>query len=204
LKEKSRDERDFFYYYFRPMNEHINPWKVLGEKKIYENPWMSVTEYDVLNPSGGKGIYGKVHFKSIAIGILALDESLNTWIVGQYRFPLNHYSWEIPEGGGKLDVDPLESARRELLEETGLVASEWSPLMEIHTSNSVTDEYGIVFLARQLQQQEPEPEETEQLQIKKVSFEEAYQMVEKGMITDSISVAAILKVKLMIADGRIS
>ncbi len=204
MKEKSRDERDFFYYYFRPMNEHINPWKVLGEKKIYENPWMSVTEYDVLNPSGGKGIYGKVHFKSIAIGILALDESLNTWIVGQYRFPLNHYSWEIPEGGGKLDVDPLESARRELLEETGLVASEWSPLMEIHTSNSVTDEYGIVFLARQLQQQEPEPEETEQLQIKKVSFEEAYQMVEKGMITDSISVAAILKVKLMIADGRIS
>ena len=186
------------------MNEHINPWKVLGEKKVYENPWVAVTEYDVLNPSGGKGIYGKVHFKSIAIGILPLDDSLNTWIVGQYRFPLNQYSWEIPEGGGKFDVDPLESARRELLEETGLVAAEWSTLMEIHTSNSVTDEYGIVYLARQLQQKEPEPEETEQLQVKKISFEEAYQMVEKGKITDSISVAAILKVKLMIADGRIS
>lgn len=186
------------------MNEHINPWKVLGEKKIYENPWMAITEYDVLNPSGGKGIYGKVHFKSVALGILPLDENLDTWLVGQYRFPLDQYSWEIPEGGGRFDVDPLESARRELLEETGLVAAEWSTLMEIHTSNSVTDEYGIVYLARQLQQQAPEPEETEQLQIKKVSFEDAYQMVEKGLITDSISVAAILKVKLMIADGRIS
>jgi 8-oxo-dGTP pyrophosphatase MutT (NUDIX family) len=186
------------------MNEHINPWKVLGEKKMYDNPWISLTEYDVLNPSGGKGIYGKVHFKNLAIGVLPLDAQLNTWLVGQYRFPLNQYSWEIPEGGGSKDVEPLESARRELLEETGLVAAEWSPLIEMHLSNSVSDEHAIIFLARNLKQQEAEPEETEQLQIKKVSFEEAWQMVEKGMITDSMSVAAILKVKLMIADGRIS
>jgi 8-oxo-dGTP pyrophosphatase MutT (NUDIX family) len=186
------------------MNEHINPWKVLGEKKMYDNPWISLTEYDVLNPSGGKGIYGKVHFKNLAIGILPLDAELNTWLVGQYRFPLNQYSWEIPEGGGSKNVEPLESARRELLEETGLVAAEWSPLIEMHLSNSVSDEHAIIFLARNLKQQEAEPEETEQLQVKKVSFEEAYQMVEKGMITDSMSVAAILKVKLMIADGRIS
>jgi 8-oxo-dGTP pyrophosphatase MutT (NUDIX family) len=186
------------------MNEHINPWKVLGEKKMYDNPWISLTEYDVLNPSGGKGIYGKVHFKNLAIGVLPLDAQLNTWLVGQYRFPLNQYSWEIPEGGGSMDVEPIESARRELLEETGLVAAEWSPLIEMHLSNSVSDEHAIIFLARNLKQQEAEPEETEQLQIKKVSFEEAWQMVEKGMITDSMSVAAILKVKLMIADGRIS
>jgi len=186
------------------MNEQINPWKVLGEKKIYDNPWISLTEYDVLNPSGGKGIYGKVHFKGYAIGILPLDEELNTWLVGQYRFPLNQYSWEIPEGGGALDVDPLESARRELLEETGLVAAEWSPLLDMHLSNSVTDEFGTVFLARGLQQQTAQPEETEQLQVKKLSFEEAYKMVEQGTITDSMSVAAILKVKLMITDGRIS
>lgn len=186
------------------MNEHINPWKVLGEKKMYDNPWISLTEYDVLNPSGGKGIYGKVHFKNLAIGVLPLDAQLNTWLVGQYRFPPNHYSWEIPEGGGGMNVEPIESARRELLEETGLVAAEWSPLIEMHLSNSVSDEHAIIFLARNLTQQEAEPEETEQLQVKKVSFEEAYQMVEKGMITDSMSVAAILKVKLMIADGRIS
>jgi 8-oxo-dGTP pyrophosphatase MutT (NUDIX family) len=186
------------------MNEHINPWKVLGEKKMYDNPWISLTEYDVLNPSGGKGIYGKVHFKNLAIGILPLDDQLNTWLVGQYRFPLNQYSWEIPEGGGSTGVEPVESARRELLEETGLVAAEWSPLIEMHLSNSVSDEHAIIFLARNLKQQQAEPEETEQLQIKKVSFEEAWQMVEKGMITDSMSVAAILKVKLMITDGRIS
>jgi 8-oxo-dGTP pyrophosphatase MutT (NUDIX family) len=186
------------------MNEQFNPWKVLGEKKIYENPWIKITEYDVLNPSGGKGIYGKVHFKGLAIGILPLDEHMNTWLVGQYRFVLDQYSWEIPEGGGHPDIEPVESARRELLEETGLVASEWSPLMEMHLSNSVCDEHAIIFLARGLKQQEAEPEETEQLQLKRVSFEEAYQMVEQGLITDSMSVAAILKVKLMIADGRIS
>lgn len=186
------------------MNEQINPWKVLGEKMIYENPWIALTEFDVLNPAGRKSIYGKVHFKGIAIGILPLDEQMHTWLVGQYRFPLNQYSWEIPEGGGGLDIDPIESARRELLEETGLVAEEWTPILEMHLSNSVSDEHAMIFLARGLQQQEPEPEETEQLQIKRVSFEEAYRMVNEGSITDSISVAAILKVKLMIADGRIS
>jgi 8-oxo-dGTP pyrophosphatase MutT (NUDIX family) len=185
------------------MDEKHNPWTILGEKKIYDNPWINVTEYDVLNPSGGKGIYGKVHFKNRATGIIPLDEHLNTWLVGQYRFTLNAYSWEIPEGGGPVGIDILESAKRELLEETGLVAKEWTKLMDFHLSNSVSDEYGQIFLARQLTQHEPEPEETEQLQIKKISFEEAYAMVEDGRITDSLSVAGILKVKLMLLDGRL-
>lgn len=193
-----------FKFYFRAMNEHSNPWRVLSDKQVYDNPWISVTEFGVLNPSGGEGIYGVVHFKNLAIGVLPLDEQLNTWLVGQYRFPLNRYSWEIPEGGGAMGISPLESAKRELLEETGLVAAHWSQLIEMHLSNSVSDEYGIIYLARQLEQRHAEPEETEQLQVKKVSFEEAYQMVETGMITDSMSVAAILKAKLMIADGRIS
>jgi 8-oxo-dGTP pyrophosphatase MutT (NUDIX family) len=186
------------------MNEQHNPWQIKGEKKIYDNPWIGVTEYDVLNPSGGKGIYGKVHFKGLAIGVLPLDEHLHTYLVGQYRFTLNQYSWEIPEGGGALDVEPVLSAQRELLEETGLKASRWDKLLEMHLSNSVSDEHAIIFLARGLSQHTPSPEETEQLQIRKVHFEEAYQMVEQGRITDSMSVAAILKVKLMLADGRIS
>lgn len=190
--------------YFRTMTEHNNPWQIRSEKLVYNNPWISVTEFDVLNPSGGKGIYGKVHFKNLAIGVLPLDESLHTWLVGQYRFPLNQYSWEIPEGGGPIGIDPLESAKRELLEETGLVAAEWQPLVHMHLSNSVSDEYAIIYLARQLRQEEAEPEETEQLQVRKLPFEEAYTMVEKGRITDAMSVAAILKAKLMIADGRIS
>ncbi len=181
-----------------------NPWKITGQKQVYDNPWISVTEYDVINPSGGKGIYGKVHFKSIAIGIIPLDQALNTWLVGQYRFSLNQYSWEIPEGGGSLDLDPLDSAKRELLEETGLMANHWDILMQMHLSNSVTDELAIVYLARELEQHSPEPEETEQLIIKKLPFDEAYNMVEEGIITDSITVAAILKIKLLMLNGQIS
>jgi len=132
-------------FLFLNMNENYNPWTILGQKEIYNNPWIKVTEYEVLNPSGGKGIYGKVHFKNWAIGILPLDEDLNTYIVGQYRFTLNQYSWEIPEGGGAIGIDMLESAKRELKEETGLVAKVWTKLMDIHLSNSVSDEVGCIF-----------------------------------------------------------
>jgi len=185
------------------MNETNNPWKILQEKPVYDNNWINVTEYDVINPSGGKGIYGKVHFKNRALGILPLDDDMNTWLVGQYRFTLSAYTWEIPEGGGPLGADPLQAAQRELLEETGLVAKEWTKLMNFHLSNSVCDEYGHIYMARQLTQHEAQPEETEQLQVKKVSFEEAYAMVENGTITDSMSVAAIQKVKLMLLTGQL-
>ena len=185
------------------IDENYNPWTVLGEKPVYENPWIAVTEYDIINPGGGKGIYGKVHFKNLGVGVLPLDSELNTYLVGQYRFTLNQYSWEIPEGGCPAGTDPLETARRELLEETGLSAKSWSPLFTMHLSNSISDEFGICYLARELEQHQSQPEETEQLMIKKLSLEEAYRMVEDGKITDSISVAAILKVKLMILDGRI-
>lgn len=185
------------------MEEQKNPWKILSDKQVYDNKWINVTEYDVINPSGGKGIYGKVHFKNLAIGIVVLDEALNTYLVGQYRFTLNQYSWEIPEGGGPLEDDPLDSAKRELLEETGLVAHEWIPILNMHLSNSVSDEYAIIYLARQLEQHAPMPEETEQLVVKKLLFEEAWQMMEDGLITDAMSVAAIQKVKWMLMHGQI-
>jgi 8-oxo-dGTP pyrophosphatase MutT (NUDIX family) len=186
------------------MNETHNPWEITGQKPVYDNPWINVTEYEVINPSGGKGIYGKVHFKNLAIGIIPLDKSLNTWLVGQFRFSLNQYSWEIPEGGGSLDLDPLDSAKRELMEETGLLANQWEPILKMHVSNSVTDELAIIYLARDLEQHNPQPEETEQLVIKKLPFDEAYKMVEEGKITDSLSVAAILKLKLLMLNGQIS
>lgn len=186
------------------MIEEQNPWTILSEQEIYANPWIGLTEYKVINPSGGNGIYGKVHFKNLAVGAFPLDEDLNTYLVGQFRFTINRYSWEIPEGGSPENTDPLLSAKRELLEETGLVADNWTSLVEMHLSNSVSDEYAIIYLARGLKQETPSPEETEQLQIKKLPFDEVYRMVEEGIITDSMSVAAILKVKIMIADGRIS
>ena len=178
-----------------------NPWVIKGEKKVYANPWISVTEYDVINPSGSKGIYGKVHFKNLAVGVMVLDEFENTYLVGQYRFALKAYSWEIPEGGVKLGEDSLDGAKRELLEETGLKATNWIHLLQLHLSNSVSDELAIIYLATGLTQHEAKPEETEQLVVKKLPFEEAFQMVEVGTITDAISVASILKLKLLLEKG---
>lgn len=183
--------------------EETNPWITVASNKIYDNNWIGLTEHQVINPSGGKGIYGEVHFKNIAIGILPLDEDYNTWLVGQYRFPLKAYSWEIPEGGGPLDADPLDSAKRELMEETGLTATEWTEIQRMHLSNSVSDELAIIYLAKGLSQGIASPEETEQLVIRKLPFEEAYDMVLTGKITDSMSVAAILKTKILIEQGHL-
>jgi 8-oxo-dGTP pyrophosphatase MutT (NUDIX family) len=174
-----------------------NPWQILRSELKYDNPWISLTEHQVLNPNGGEGIYGVVHFKNRAIGVLAIDAEDHIYLVGQYRFPLDQYSWEIPEGGGPVEeTDPLESAQRELLEETGLKAAHWEKMQTLHLSNSVSDEYGIIYLATGLSQHEADPEETEQLAVKRVPFETAYEMVEKGEITDSLTMVAILKMKV--------
>lgn len=181
-----------------------NPWKILSEQEVYDNSWIKVTEFGVINPSGGRGIYGKVHFKNTAIGIIVLDANLDTYLVGQYRFPADKFSWEIPEGGCPPNMHPLDGAKKELAEETGLHAHSWEKILEMDLSNSVTDEHAIVYLAYDVEQHKPSPEETELLTVRKLPFEEAYLLVEEGEITDSISVAAILKVKLMLADGRIT
>ena len=185
------------------MNTESNPWKIITSKQVYDNPWIQLTEYDVINPNGGKGIYGKVHFKNTAIGVVVLDDLMNTWLVGQFRFTVDQYSWEIPEGGGLIGVDPLIGAKRELLEETGLIADHWEPLLSMHLSNSVSDELAIIFLARGITQKTAEPEETEQLKIQKLPFEKVYEMVEAGKITDAMSVAAIYKIKLMLLQGKL-
>lgn len=170
-----------------------NPWITKEIKKIYQNPWIKLEEHKVINPAGKEGIYGKVHFENLAMGIIPVDTDLNTWLIGQYRYPLHEYSWEIPMGGGLIGIDMLQSAQRELKEETGLIASKWTKIMKIHTSNSVTDEVGWVYLAEDLEQQETEFEETEVLQIKKLPFRQALEMVMQGDITDGISIAGLLK-----------
>lgn len=179
------------------MSETINPWKIKNKKNIYDNPWISLTEYDVINPGGGDGIYGKVHFKNTAIGVIVLDDDMNTWLVGQYRFVLDEYSWEIPEGGCAEGENHLEAAKRELQEETGLIANEWRELMRTHLSNSVSDEFAVIYLATNLEQGTAMPEETEQLQIKRVPFLTAVEMVNDGTITDSLSIMAIQKIHLL-------
>jgi 8-oxo-dGTP pyrophosphatase MutT (NUDIX family) len=170
-----------------------NPWQTVSTQKIYENPWISLREDKVITPTGTSGIYGVVTMKAFAIGIIPLDEAHNTWLVGQYRYSLNEYCWEIPMGGGSKDVSLEESAQRELREETGLTAKKWTKLMKIHTSNSITDEEGYVFLAEDLSAGETAFDETEQLHIVKLPFKEVVAMVDNGKITDGISVAGILR-----------
>jgi 8-oxo-dGTP pyrophosphatase MutT (NUDIX family) len=176
-----------------PQEETKNPWTTLSGETKYDNKWISVTEFQVINPAGGRGIYGKVHFKNKAVGIIPLDDDLNTWLVGQYRYTINEWSWEIPEGGSPMASEPLECAKRELKEETGLTANQWTPLLRLHTSNSVTDEEGFIFIARDLEQGENSLEETEAgLKVWKLPFQDALKMVIDGKITDSLSVMGIL------------
>ncbi|PIB34772.1 DNA mismatch repair protein MutT [Reichenbachiella sp. 5M10] len=180
-----------------------NPWTKLSGKEIYSNPWIQLEEHQVINPRGGQGIYGKVHFKGKAIAIIPIDEEGNTWLVGQYRYTLDEYSWEVPMGGGPLDEDIVEAGRRELKEETGLIAERWDNIARIHTSNSVTDEEGFIFVARGLTQGETEFDETEDLAIRKLPLQEAVEMVMSGEITDSLSMAGLLKVDRLLANGQI-
>ena len=175
------------------IDETKNPWVKKSREKIYESSWIKVVEDQVIRPNKSEGIYGHVHFKNKALGIIPLDEDRNTWLVGQYRYTLNEYSWEIPMGGVPLTEDTLEGAKRELKEETGLIAKKWSQILKIHTSNSVTDEFGYVYIAEGLTQGEMEWDETEELKIIKIPFSEAFEMVMKNKITDSLSIAGILK-----------
>lgn len=181
-------------------DEIANPWKTISQEEKYDNKWINVTEYQVINPGGGRGIYGKVHFKNRAVGVVPLDKEGNTWLVGQYRFALDAYSWEIPEGGAPVEEELLECAKRELQEETGLTAERWTLLTTLHTSNSVTDEQGWVFLAEDLSEGLSMPEESEaDIKVIKLPLSKAVEMVLSGEITDSMSM-----IGLMVAERRLN
>jgi 8-oxo-dGTP pyrophosphatase MutT (NUDIX family) len=175
------------------MKSTSNPWQTVDSEVVYENPWIKVREDQVINPAGNPGIYGKVGFKNLAVAIIPLDHQRNTWIVGQYRYTLDQYSWEVPMGGVPFDEDPLKGAQRELLEETGITAVKWKTLLNMHPSNSVTDEIAIAYIAEELTLGTPQFEETEKLQIKKIPFQELLELVMAGKITDGISIACVLK-----------
>ena len=169
-----------------------NTWTLKSRREAYRNPWISVEHDEVITPGGTDGIYGVVRFANIAIGIVTLDGEGNTTLVGQWRYALGRYSWEIPEGGGPRGQSTLESARRELAEETGLAAKHWTKLLEMDLSNSVTDEVAVVYLAEGLTEGESAPEDTEDLAVRTVPFTEAVEMVHRGEIRDALAITGIL------------
>ena len=182
-------------------HDESNPWTTLGTRAVYDNPWISVREDQVIRPDGRPGIYGVVHFKNRAIGVLPVDERGRIWLVGQYRYTLNAYSWEIPEGGGHAGESNEEAARRELREETGLSAGRLEFLLRAHLSNSVSDEEAFLFRATDLQDGASQPEGTERLQVHRFEWAEVWAMFQRGEITDSMSVMAIQHEALLRADG---
>ncbi len=177
-------------------------WMRRNRDIVYENPWIKVTHETVTTPSGTEGIYGVVHFKNLAVGVVPIDTEGYTWLVRQSRYTLDSYTWEIPEGGAPLGEDPLVAGQRELREETGLRAGRWRELMWMHTSNSVTDERAVVFIAEELSQGEQALEDTEDIQVRRLPLSEAVQMVLDGDITDALSVAALLRVQQLFTSGR--
>jgi 8-oxo-dGTP pyrophosphatase MutT (NUDIX family) len=185
------------------MAEKRGPWQVLSRQQIYDNRWIRLTHHEVLNPAGQPGLYGTVHFKNFGLGVVPVDGEMHTYLVGQYRFALDAYSWEIPEGGGPVDGDPQVSAARELAEETGLRAARWCKVVEGDLSNSVTDERFIGYLAWDLEQGRAAPEPTEQLQIRRLPLSDAFRMAEAGEIRDALSILTLQAVQLLQLQGRL-
>jgi 8-oxo-dGTP pyrophosphatase MutT (NUDIX family) len=178
------------------MKPAANPWRRRSRKIVYDNPWIEVFHDEVIRPDGEPGIYGVVHFRHRAVGVVPLDEAGRVLLVGQYRYALDRYSWEIPEGGGDLDESPEEAARRELAEETGYRGGRWRELLRFDLSNSVSDEMGVLFVATELEAGARAPEGTEELQLRWVGFDESLGMISRGEITDAMSILALQRLAL--------
>lgn len=185
------------------LKAHGTPWGVTRETVVYDNPWITLTEYDAVAPTGRPALYGKVTFKNRAIGVVPLHADGTVTLVGQNRFPHANYSWEIPEGGAPLAEDPLDGARRELAEEVGLQAADWRPILTMELSNSITDEICHGYLALDLTPTPMAPDETEDLAIARVPFAEALDAAVSGHMPDSLTVALLLRVHHMAVKGQL-
>jgi 8-oxo-dGTP pyrophosphatase MutT (NUDIX family) len=172
------------------------PWTRRSRRVAYENPWVTVWHDEVDQPDGSPGIYGVVHFENSAVGVVVLDDEDRVLLVGQHRYTLGAYSWEIPEGGVPPGESPLDGAARELREETGVEATDWRELLRYHLSNSITDETGVVYAARALRHGEPHPDPTEDLATRWLPFDEAMAMIADGRITDALTIMGLQRVAL--------
>jgi len=186
-----------------PFYEARDPWTRFEQNRLFENDWFTLESQDCLTPGGTPAKYSWMHFKNRAVGVIPLHDDGTITLVGQYRYPLEQYSWELPEGGCPEGRELIEAARMELSEETGLTAETMEPFLKFHTSNSITDEYGELFLARGLTQGEAHPEDSEELRIRRVSLETLLEEIESGKITDAITIMGAQKLALMKVRGKL-
>lgn len=184
-------------------DEGGNPWIVKGMTHAFENDWFRIDEHDVIRPDGVKGYYGVIRVRRLAVGVLPIDAAGRVHLVGQWRFPLGRYSWEMPEGGAEPGEDARACAERELAEETGLRAREWLQVLEMDLSNSLTDEQAVIFIATGLSPGEADPDPTEVLKRRTAHFREVLERIADGRIRDSLTVAAVLRAHHMAVTGQL-
>ena len=176
-------------------------WRSLTAQTVFQNPWIRIESHDVIAPTGNPAHYGLVKFANRAIAVLPLHDDGTVSLVGQARFAVNAYSWELPEGGGPHDEDPSQAAMRELREETGLVAADLREILSFDMSNSVTDEVAVCFLATGLSQSETAPDETEAFEYARVPFKTLLDAAIKGQVRDGLTVVSVLRVHHMAVSG---
>ena len=184
-------------------DEGGNPWIVKGVAHAFENDWFRIDEHDVIRPDGAKGYYGVIRVRRLAVGVLPIDAGGCVHLVGQWRFPLARYSWEMPEGGAEPGEDARACAERELAEETGLRAREWVQVLEMDLSNSLTDEQAVIFIATDLSPGESDPDPTEVLKRRQARFLDVLERVADGRIRDTMTVAAMLRAHHMAVTGQL-
>ncbi len=186
------------------MKPHGAPWRVRrGPVRLHENPWFALDDYDAIAPTGVDSRYFALHFKNGAVGAIPLHDDGTLTLVGQWRFPLGAYSWELPEGGVPPDESSLDGAKRELREEAGLEASDWRHILTMQLSNASTDEVADLYLATGLTPVDKDPDATEQLAVARIPLREALKAVAKGQITDALTVAALLRLHHMAVEGEL-
>jgi 8-oxo-dGTP pyrophosphatase MutT (NUDIX family) len=183
--------------------EDGDPWTILRVARVWENPWFALDKHDVIHPGGAKGEYTVVRPRRLAVGALPIEPDGSVHLVGQWRFPLKRYSWEMPEGGAEPNEAPLDCAKRELEEEAGLRAASFTLILEMDMSNSLSDERAVIYLATDLSPGAYQPEATEVLKHKRAPFMEVLARVESGYIRDSMTVAAVLRAHHMAVTGRL-
>lgn len=179
------------------------PWRDEGSVVTFENPWLRLTRHEATAPTGVKADYVVMRPRNLSVGVLPVHEDGTVTLVGQQRFALMNWSWEMPEGGAPFDEDPIEGARRELAEEAGLAAAHWQAAYKAEMSNSVTDERAMAWVAWGLTPVPLAPDPTEIIRIARVPFAELLREIGTGAIRDMFTLATALRAYHMAREGEL-